>query len=191
MSTPDRSLMTAEEFARFDDEDRPCELVRGRVVWGRFRSFKSGAVCSNVAMAVANFDPDETVGKVLLAHGVITARRPDTVRVVHIGYYLNDTLPADLPDDGFLDIVPELVFEVLTMTDTNPNTVAKVDDLLSAGSRVVCVVDPGWNTIVCYRSNDLPVMFDAADQFTFPDILPGFAVPVARLFESSAPLPPQ
>jgi Uma2 family endonuclease len=49
------ALLTAEEYLRLPDSDRPTELVRGRVVAMNVPKPRHGQVCSRVEAAARRF----------------------------------------------------------------------------------------------------------------------------------------
>ena len=59
----------------------------------------------------------------------------------------------------------------------------KVDEYLNAGVQVVCVLDPGTETVRVYRPGATPAVLSLDDELTLPDVLPGFRVGVRQLFE--------
>ena len=57
-----------------------------------------------------------------------------------------------------------------------------MNEYLNAGVAVVLVVDAESETVRANRSEGDPEIFQRDDALTLPDILPGFTMPVARLF---------
>ena len=49
--------------------------------------------------------------------------------------------------------------------------------------RLVVVIDPPTETVGVFQATQLPFRSHFGDEFTLPDVLPGFAVPVRRFFE--------
>lgn len=59
----------------------------------------------------------------------------------------------------------------------------KVRHYLDAGCRVVWVVDPEVREVMVYRAgSNLIERLREADSVSEPDLLPGFALPIASLF---------
>jgi hypothetical protein len=58
----------------------------------------------------------------------------------------------------------------------------KVAEYLETGVRVVVVLDRATETASVYRPDRLLQIFKRSDDLVLPDVLPGFAVPVKRLF---------
>lgn len=80
-------------------------------------------------------------------------------------------------------VLPELVAEVRSPSDAWTVVFAKVEDYLGAGVNVVLVLDPETRTVMICRPGPTQTTLKAGDTLTVPDVLPGFAVEVARLFE--------
>jgi Uma2 family endonuclease len=85
--------------------------------------------------------------------------------------------------ERYLDVVPELVFEVLSPTDRWREVRAKVTEYLNAGVTTVCVLNPATQAVHAYN-NDLPDrVFRAEDELTLPEVLGEFRAPVRLFFE--------
>jgi Uma2 family endonuclease len=178
-------LLTAEEYARLPDDGRMTELVRGRVIEMTPPYPYHGFVCSNINRIVGNFVTNEKLGRVMTNDsGVITERAPDTVRGADVCYYSYKRVPAGpMPDDAYLSVVPELVFEVMSPSDRWPKVLGKVKEYLDVGVTAVCVVIPTDRTAVVYRDNPKPEPFAADVELALPDVLPGFRVQLRQFFE--------
>ena len=61
--------------------------------------------------------------------------------------------------------------------------IAKMLEYLRAGVRVVVILDPSTTSASVYRdAEEFQQIFHNGDELTLPDVLPGFAVAVNRLF---------
>src|SRR5262249_13163677 len=94
----------------------------------------------------------------------------------------NASLPLRLSPEGYLETIPDLVVEVRSKNDTQPEIDHKVNDYLQAGVRVVWVPDPERQIVTAYRNGQPPQVFAASDTLPFPDLLSGFAMPVQDVF---------
>ena len=78
--------------------------------------------------------------------------------------------------------MPELIVEVKSPTDRWGDLFVKVGEYLKAGVLVVVLLDPISRSVSIYRDEARQEILGEADTLVLPDILPGFSVPVARLF---------
>ena len=166
------------------DPGRPTELVRGEVVDMNQPTPRHGQICGNIYFHLRGFLRGLPSGHVVTNDaGILTQRDPDTVRGGDVWYVSYDKYPPGRLPEGYLELPPDIVFEVLSPTDRRGRLLAKVGEYLEAGVAVVCVLDPEMETAHVYFPDQPDVTLSAGDALTFPNQLPGFEVPVSRLFE--------
>ncbi len=184
MTTATETLLTAEQFRQLPENGTLRELVRGRIVEMNVPAPRHGILCGNIVWELSNFVRSRDLGRVIPNDsGVVTERDPDTVRGPDVCYYSYHRLPKGPVPQGYLSVVPELVFEVRSQTDRWDDILTKSGELLRAGVTVVCVLDEQIGAIIIYRRNEFPRTLTEDDEFTLPDVLgPDFRVPVSRFF---------
>ncbi len=144
---------------------------------------RHGQICNEVAWLLNSYVRPNQLGEIVINDaGVITERDPDTMRGADVAFYSKARFgPGRLPD-GYLDKVPDLVFEVLSDSDRWAATLAKVAEYLDAGVTTVCILDPTDETAYVYQG-DRPVrILTAAQELALPDVLGDFRVQVAEFF---------
>jgi Uma2 family endonuclease len=176
-------LLTAEEYLLLPDDGRRTELRRGVVVYMNLPGFRHGEVCSNVHHFIDNFVRAHNLGRTLTNDsGIITMRDPDTVRGADISFYSYGRVPKGRSPVGYAGASPEIVFEVVSPSNTRREIADKTVEYLKAGVNVVCIVDPQYKSV----NLDYPELptekLQGDDQLTFAE-LPGFSLPVRKLFE--------
>lgn len=176
-------LLTVEQYARLPDTGRPTELVRGRIVEMNLPTPRHGQVCNEVAWLLNSYIRPNQLGEIAINDaGVITARDPDTLRGADVAFYSSVRFGKGRLPDGYLDKVPDLVFEVLSESDRWSAVLAKVAEYLDGGVTAVCILDPSDETAYVYHG-DRPVrILAAAQDFVVPDVLGEFRVQVADFF---------
>lgn len=112
---------------------------------------------------------------------VVLARYPDDVRAPDAAFVCGAAAAIQESPEGYLVTIPELVVEVRSKNDTQPEIAEKVNAYLAAGVAVVWVADPDARTVTAYRTGKQPLVFGATDTLTADGVIPGFAVPVAEL----------
>lgn len=184
MATTD-ALMTAEEFARIGDVGRPMELVLGHIVMMNVPNYRHGAVSSRISRHLGNFVEEHDLGTVLSNDaGVVTHRDPDSVRGPDVSYFSFARMPKGFEPQAYPAQPPELVFEVKSPSNTWKDLLSKTAEYLQAGVVNVCVVDPENETVTIYFANRPDIKLEGDAVFSLPDLLPNFAVPIARFFHA-------
>lgn len=184
MATATERLLTAEEYARLPDPGYPTELVRGRILAMNPPSFRHGMACGNLHYLLRMFVEQNDLGRVLPNDtGVVTERDPDTVRGADIAFYSYARLPRGTIPEPYPEVSPEVVFEVRSPSDRSSGILRKVAEYLAVGVPRVCVLDPQRRTVTIYSPDQPEERLDEQATFSLPEILPGFAVPVARFFD--------
>jgi Uma2 family endonuclease len=97
-----------------------------------------------------------------------------------VAFIRRDRLPDPEPL-GFPDLAPDLVVEVLSPGDRPGDILAKVADWLSAGTRLVWVVDPLRRVARVYRQDGSETIVTADRALEGEDVLPGFACPLEKI----------
>jgi len=180
---PRDSLITGEDLLEMGDVG-PCELVEGRVVSMAPTGGEHGRVEIRIASVLDHFVRDRRLGHVLGGEvGIYTRRRPDTVRGADVCFISHERYAALHRPTGFLDVAPDLVVEVLSPDDRVSDPIQKLREYFAIGVRLVWVADPGARAVFAYRSLTDVREFRETDRLPGDDVLPGFEVPVAQLFE--------
>jgi Uma2 family endonuclease len=175
-------LLSAEDFARLHERDR-VELVAGVVEEQPMPFPLHGQVCFRFSVQLGIYLAANDIG-----HGfgndsfIRTRRNPDSVRGADVMFVSYARLPRGRVPAGLLDVVPELVVEVCSPSDRVGAVEAKASEYLAAGVSVVVVLDPDIASATLFRANELPVTLHNGAVLTIPDVLPGFSVPLHRLF---------
>jgi Uma2 family endonuclease len=176
-------LLTVEEFARLADSGGPAELVRGRIVEMNRPTPRHGQICNEVAWLLNSFVRPQRLGEVVINDaGVVTARDPDTMRGADVAFYSKTRFGEGRLPDGYLEKVPDLVFEVLSDSDRWSALLAKVAEYLDAGVRAVCILDPSDETAYLYHGDQPVRILTSTQDLTLPELLGEFRVQVAEFF---------
>lgn len=94
---------------------------------------------------------------------------------------------ANLPDAAAHlrpvgDYPPDLAVEILSESNRPGELRRKIADYFAAGTRLVWVVDPDARTVAVYTDPDTHTVRAEADTLDGGTVLPGFALPLAELF---------
>ena len=176
--------LTAEEFRVLPASERPTELVRGRMIEVNRPGPRHGWICGRIIYLLSRYLEEQPRGRVFCNDSaVVTQRNPDSVRGADVAYYSLDRLLHGPLPDAYLTVTPEIVFEVRSTSDRWMDVLAKVAEYLRADILHVCVVDPATERIIAYTPDQPGVSFGEGEALAFPELLPGFSLPVSSVFQ--------
>lgn len=174
-------LMTAEELLRLKLPNKRTELVRGVLRVREPAGYQHGDVAATALILLGSHVRQHQLGRVFAAEtGFTLARAPDTVRAPDVAFISTGRL---LPRDtrGYAEIAPDLVLEVLSPDSRPGDLMERVGDWLTAGCRLVWIVDPIRRTGQVYRADGTVALLAEGDAFDGEDVLPGFRAELAEL----------
>jgi Uma2 family endonuclease len=87
-----------------------------------------------------------------------------------------------LNDKAVIPFAPNLAVEVISANDDWKLILAKADAYLTAGTKVVWVVDPYTKTVFVFRHGKEPTLLQTTNELSGEDVLPGFTFPISSLF---------
>jgi len=181
MSTSMR-YVTAEELLRMTGEGRR-ELVKGELRTMAPAGFDHGVIIMKLARLLANHVEAQQLGVVLGAEtGFRLSRNPDTVRGADIAFVAAARIPPGARPHGYWEGGPDLAVEVVSPGDTLEEVEGKVDDYLSAGTRLVIVINPRRKTVTVHSPGANPVILREGDVLDGGEIVPGFSCKVVDIF---------
>ena|SRR5689334_8872229 len=169
------AILSADELLYLSLPDKQAELVRGRLVVREPPGYRHGVVAFAIAARMGEFVHANDLGIVVAAEtGFKLFSNPDTVRAADAAFLHRDRAP-DPPPPGYLALAPDLAVEVVSPNDSAGEIQAKVGDWLTAGSRLVWVIDPGRKRAVVYRPDGSVDLLGDQDALNGEDVLPGFS----------------
>lgn len=180
----DTKFLTAEQYGQLPDTGRLTELVRGRIVELNYPLTSHGYFVCRIAVLLGQFVEQHGLGRVAGGGaGIVTQRDPDSVRGVDVAFYSYRRIPRGPLPEGYWPVSPELVIEIRSKDDRWKDIYQKVGEYLSADVLTVAVVDPEQQRVHLFSADRETAVLNSSDQLTFPDILPGYEIMVARLFD--------
>ncbi len=176
-------LFSAEDLLHLPANGRRMELVKGKI----YEMAPAGGRHGRAAIVTGSLLEWHTkaagLGMVFGAEtGFRLARDPDTVRAPDVSFVSADRLSAEELPDGFLELAPDLVVEVVSPNDRPSEVREKVAEWLEAGTRMVIALYPRMRTAVVHRPSQEPVTLSKQDTLTGDDVVTGFSVRVGELF---------
>ena len=174
-----RHLVTADALERMGAKD--FELVRGELVRVTPAGGWHGGLAAFLAAELSAFVRPRQLGRVFVEVGFKLFSNPDTVRGPDVSFVSRDRHAA-LKRRGFLHGAPDLAIEIVSFDKTVTETSAKAADYLEAGTPLAWVVDPDARQVLLHRPGRGVTTLSAAETLDGGDVLPGFSLPLSRLF---------
>lgn len=185
---------TATEFDLLDISvtgDRTCELVDGILV-EKPMGARESYLAIWITLLIDRFQHTDDIGAFLGEAGPVRFK-VGLVREPDVSFVRWDSLddPAQIqePDGAFLEVAPDLAVEVLSPSNTQKEMAIKLTEYAKAGVRLVWYVDPDRKEVTVYpkgreRGKKVVGLGGVLDG---GDVLPGFTLPVAKIFEKRGP----
>ena len=174
--------------------DRLCELVDGILV-EKTMGFREGFLGLWIGTLLNDFVRQNNIGLVAGADGMIRFKL-DLVRMPDVSFIRWDSVddPDEIenPAGAFLEHPPDLAVEVLSPSNTQREMEIKLEEYAKAGVKLVWYVDPERKEVDVYPKANSKRKRTVGMSGTLDggDVLPGFTLPVAKIFEKRAPKKP-
>lgn len=177
-------LLTLEEFLALDwPVSGSLELVRGEVVFVPSAGTPHNWIVGTIYRLLFAFADARQLGAVFGdGEGWVLHHDPPTYREPDVSFIADERIPAEGFPKGVWPFAPDLAVEVASPGDRRGEVEAKVQDYLTAGTRLVWVVWPEAQTVVVHPLDGEARALTTADTLDGGDVLPGFTVSVATLF---------
>jgi Uma2 family endonuclease len=176
-------VMTAADLLHMPSDGKRYELVRGELLSMSPASPEHGRIAGRVHGLLWSHVEAHQLGDVYAAEtGFELSQSPDTVRAPDVAFVSKER--AEKIEHGYFPGAPDLAVEVISPEDRYAQVDSKIDDWLEAGCRMVVVVNPRprHRTVTLYRLSGEVTTLTLDDQLDGSDVVPGWVVPVRRIF---------
>lgn len=179
--TPARKLYTAEDLESLPSDAR-YELIRGELCLMPNNSAEHGNITATLTIHVGYFIEQNDLGRCFAAETRFTIENnPDTTIGPDFAFVAKDRLTG-IPPTGYLRMAPDLVLETRSPGDRRAAFALKISQWLHGGVKVVWALEPKTQTLTIHRTGELPITLTVDDTLTEEQLLPGFSLPMRRLF---------
>ena len=162
-------------------ESRLCELVDGVLVEktvGYYESYLAG----RLIILIGAFVEQHRLGCVAGADGMMRLAS-GLVRIPDVSFVSWGQLPGRrVPRVPIADLAPDLAVEVISPSNTAREMERKLRDFIDAGVRLIWYVYPEPQEVHVYTAERHDVL-TIEQGLSGGDVLPGFVLPLRRLFE--------
>ena len=184
MATATTELLTAEDLLRLNSEGVKGELIRGVLCETVSVGMEHTFIAGNMMAPLHTHVRRSRLGRVGGTDGgVLIQRNPDTVREPDIFFVSAEKLPLDAKVQGYLEVVPELVVEIVSPSDRQEAVNDKTLMWLSLGVLMVVEVYPAERAVMVHRPSAPAVTLTGEEVLDGGDVLPGFRLPLREIFD--------
>jgi Uma2 family endonuclease len=176
-----KTLLTAEEFDNYPfEEDKRYELDEGELIEMTRPAYDHNHILSNLQFALETFLRKTRLGELLISENLF-ALAPSTRRAPDAAVLLGDRR-QELRGAKVIPIIPEIVAEVLSPSETPRTIHRKLKQYFEAGVKEVWLIDPEVREIEVWTGTTLPTHALTGDAVLESKLLPGFALRLEDLF---------
>jgi Uma2 family endonuclease len=161
--------------------DRLCELVEGVLV-EKAMGFRESFLAAALITILWDFVKRRKLGLVTGADGMMRLAS-GLVRIPDVAFVSWECLPGRrVPSEPIPDLAPDLAVDVLSPGNTPGEMARKRQEYFATGVRLVWIVDPVARTIAVYTAPEQSTVLQEAQTLAGEPVLPGFTLPLRRLF---------
>jgi len=181
-------LTSAHEVALPVQDDALYEVVDGQRVDVLPMSAYATWLASRLHGRLSPYTEGQALGTSVAAMLFILDAQRDLRRRPDVAFVSAERWPLDraLPSTGDWDVVPNLAVEVISPHEVFKDVLAKLREYFHYGVQLVWVIAPEEQQVYVYDSPTHVHILTARDTLTGGEVVPGFAFPLARLFQRSA-----
>lgn len=159
--------------------DYRMELVEGNIVVMSPSGYESEEVGTEFARLLSNWVRPRKLGRVVGSSAGF--RLPNTdLRAPDVSFVLAQRLKRSTED--YAELVPDLVVEVRSKTDSLDKLRQKIQEFISLGAQIGILIDPKTRTLEVYRTGETVIILRDGDVLTLPDLIPGWEVAIADIW---------
>jgi Uma2 family endonuclease len=179
----------ADVLRLYEKHKRLFELVDGTLV-EKAMGAKESFIAATLIQLLTNYsDAHGRLGMTLGEAGTLKLLK-GLVRIPDVSFTRWERLPGGkVPNDPIPDLVPDLAVEVLSKANTRREMERKLKEYFLSGVKLVWFVEPSARVVRAFTSPDEVIELGINDNLEGGDVLPGFTVPVARLFADLSDTP--
>jgi Uma2 family endonuclease len=143
-----------------------------------------GALAGRLVIKLSPGVLDRQLGEVMVTGGGYQYAQlaGSQVRFPDASFVRAERLPGRIPKQGWLDIPPDLVVEVVSPNDTSDGVNTDVREWLDGGAQSVLVVYPGIQAVHVYNAGANAATLGPDDTLACEGIVPGFSCRAGDLF---------
>ena len=177
-----RTLLTFEEFERYEDDGMKHVLLEGEHIVVPPPKHRHSRIQLNLSDLIRPYVRQRQLGEVYIESGfrlgTLSWLQPD------VSFVRRSQLEA-VDADGYLEGAPALAVEVISESNTEARIAAKIKEYFKFGCEEVWVVEPKDQSIRAHHPDGRMQTFASGELRS--DLFPGWSLPIAEAFSSALP----
>ncbi|MCA0455044.1 MAG: Uma2 family endonuclease [Chloroflexi bacterium] len=175
-----KTITVFEKFCQLpENSERYFELIDGEIVEKLMAYPYYSEKAARISRYILGFVDEHSLGYVTgeLAGYRISEQNafmPDVA-------FISKERQPEFPETGYNPVPPDLAVEVVSPTDSYKDVAKKVRTYLQNDTRMVLVFEPETETVTVHTL-DGQYTLDINDTFDGGDVLPGFKLPLNKIF---------
>lgn len=185
----DDQSLTADEFAEsrcnLPEGGRWYELYQGKPVLMQAPDDQHGNIVLNLSREFAfwlQHAAPKVRGYACHEVGLHVDRQPDTVLVPAISYFTEGPM-FEQTERVIASRIPQLVIDIASTNDRRQRMQDRCSAYLRLGAGMIWIPDPAESVVKVIRPGKPVLSLGKSHSVEGDDLLPGFSVPVDRIFE--------
>jgi Uma2 family endonuclease len=176
-----KTVLTAQEFDNYPfEEDKRYELDEGELIEMTRTTYKHNRVLGYLFVDLTVYFRRTRIGQALISENLY-ALSPNTRRAPDVAVILGDR-HKELKNAKVIPVIPEIVVEILSPTETPRMIHRKLKQYFAAGVKEAWLINPDVREIEIWKGTSLPDPVLAGADVLTSALLPGFALPLEELF---------
>ena len=185
MTTSQGQVTTAKQLAGKADDGKRYELVKGELRMMSPAGGEHGRIALRLGMLLGLHVDEHQLGTVYAAEtGFLIEQNPDTVRAPDTAFVSAEQRATITNHAAYVPFAPDLAGEIILPNDTFSQVEEKAFAWLTAGTKIVLLVDPATKSLHVYRAADNIVVLNESQELNVGDVVPGWTFKVADLFKA-------
>jgi len=177
-----KTLLTADELEQMPDDDSVrLELDEGELITMPPVGLEHADYESNIDTLLKTHVRKHRLGKVYTGEAGFRLR-DDTVRAPDVAFVRQERVPS-VHRRGFGKGPPDLAVEIFSPSDSVRQLMRKVKQYFAAGCHTLWILYPEEREVNALEATGADRLLKGDDLLEAPELLPGFSVRVAEIFE--------
>ena len=181
--TATAKLLSLADIDAMGEDFEDFEVIDGLLVEREGMGRLHGRMGFDLGFELALHIKPQSLGELYTSEtNFVLSRDPLIIVKPDISFVRADRLPAERDSEGFLELVPDLAVEVRSPSERTGKLMQKVERYRQAGVPLLWLVESRPRTVRVFAAGEESRTVGEDGELDGGTVLPGFRLPVARIF---------